>query len=883
MYGLVVEEKAEGGSHRAGGVRRWKGKAAAALPLIWVLQLLSLPSAAESMAVRKLMKEVELSALLTNPEYGLFKNEMVQDAKEPPEVIIPDTSVASDIAKKGKELKDLVDASRGKYFVERSVLHNIELLLDKVSDAGTKNALLLAKEGFNRLVNTDNEQKTRLNKVKRQITDVVRLALIPEDQLGQTKSDLTDLNNKFRLLNNEKEVVQQNLEETTKELQRSSKAQTGLRGTLATTLNDLKDIQKSLEDAKNQKNDMQKLLDDAKKKQNDMQKVLVDAQTNNKDLIANVRKTEKELTQANKEKILWKDVYDRSQAALSGQCSGGAFTDSTTLVKLIDENKALEAENTTLKDADDKLKDQNKALEAEQDTLNDQKKALKAENTTLKAEDDNLKDLLKDSKMEDNASRTTITDLQEKLKWANVGNAILAKRLDDTDSEPATLIFRYSLPPGPIDMPSMEVMTERMIANTNQVIDHVFSSLTPSFNRGDARRLKSARRRSVVNSNNVKIIGTCIKLGSGNFQRYGRFGDGLSAEEVDKAMAAMDVNDVTVQTYFGRGSAVMSDVVRAYPSLIRDAVAKSPGGKGLTLKQLVAPKAVASGVTPDPSRQTVISVRRDSFRPDINNDISISFLLMISREDLRSSVSSTSDDVDALGEALRSIIHHAVYDAATPLRGKIADDAFLPSRVLYLGSATKPSTGTADSEEKTKEFASGLPDAQVQAKFKQTPAGHVLVQLTIVGAGDGYAAATITAQEAFRHLRFQIDESPKKPIGRTASIVYATNSGANSGPASPDAGAELAAGRVIPVWLILVCVLVPVFVFAALLGIIWRAKRLACCCMPRYGTEAGSLEQSAEKISSELAGTEASSYGAGRRAWLKVCKTVDKFVTRHLV
>eukprot|EP00922_Rhytidocystis_sp_ex-Travisia-forbesii_P002599 GHVS01003855.1.p1 GENE.GHVS01003855.1~~GHVS01003855.1.p1 ORF type:complete len:814 (+),score=94.69 GHVS01003855.1:1057-3498(+) len=418
--------------------------------------------------------------------------------------------------------------------------------------------------------------------------------------------------------------------------------------------------------------------------------------------------------------------------------------------------------------------------------------------------------------------------------------------------------------------------------------------------RRDLRNRRKTTRQKPYDSNRAVVIGACMCKGPNEFQIYGKFGQGLDANSVKEAQTHMETNEIAVHCYFGTGAATLHEVVNAYPNVLHDAVFRSQGSSSsstteagpLSVKQLVAPKAKVASRRKH-FQKTYRYGRMDVYRPDLTDDQSISFLLRVSPEELADRVGPFSEDgIDDAGEALGPLLHRVVKDGVSRARGRdINDEAFQPSRVAYLGSATTSRLVTSadgnnnNGEPQTKRtmsFGEELHASCVGSRISAVSANRILLHFTIGGLGEHRASpGLVTAQEVFRHLKSQINDSPLNCIGSTAVIVYAITIAKSNNLLTVEPSSDI---QVIPAWLITVCVILLALLLAALWGVLWRCKRLTCCCMARYGTEAGSLEPSEDQIATTADFVKTGHVSSVfRPPWIRLCKTLDRLVTTHLV
>eukprot|EP00922_Rhytidocystis_sp_ex-Travisia-forbesii_P012419 GHVS01018724.1.p1 GENE.GHVS01018724.1~~GHVS01018724.1.p1 ORF type:complete len:531 (-),score=43.71 GHVS01018724.1:116-1708(-) len=412
---------------------------------------------------------------------------------------------------------------------------------------------------------------------------------------------------------------------------------------------------------------------------------------------------------------------------------------------------------------------------------------------------------------------------------------------------------------------------------------------------GATRRLATTRQLTAsitsVNPSRARFVGACLRRGEQEFKIYGQFGFGMEASTVEALKTKMGLNKVMVQCQFTAGegvsSAILSDVVAAYPGILRDAMSRSTSlGNNpvppLSLAQISGSKSTAVIY----SHEESVAASSAMFAPVVNHDYNITFLVRVFSRDLESGSLRSASDLDKLFAESHTVLHSLIKAGASRLRGgDIKPNDFSVDRVVYNGLAIRNSSdndccGDPSTYGRTPNFGVGLEDEQLHRKIAELADGGVLVHFGIVGLGnDIKPGTTITAQEAFHYLGEELPRSRERPIGSSAMIVLA----AKAFPPKSELALE-GSSQVIPLWLILLCLLIPVMAFAIVFGIVWESKRLSCGCMPRYGVEADRMPKTTAEFANQWSTPNSSgSATLVNRTWVRLSKAIDHFVVHYLV
>lgn len=327
--------------------------------------------------------------------------------------------------------------------------------------------------------------------------------------------------------------------------------------------------------------------------------------------------------------------------------------------------------------------------------------------------------------------------------------------------------------------------TESASPDFSEYLSLVDEVIEENLGEGTGGLPPGGRRLHGTDKRGARLMGICVRTGPHSFERRGRFGDGLDKDTVDRAIQSLGLGDVCAHTYYGQGQARLRDVAASFPGIVRAAVVlkkSSDGGPSdpPTVRQLMAPVPAAQtkqAIAPVPSRA-------GKFRPALNEDCNIAFLLKIESSDLAVHASGAkTEEMDDRAEALLARLHQTIVSTIENSRqnSSFSENSFAPERLAYRGGADRVEGGEEEEGEfakVTKQFGEDLHQSQVEAKLKEAKVGELVLHFVVTGVGlTGSSEEVVTAQEAFRHLKTQVNDSPLKPIGRSARVIYAANVG----------------------------------------------------------------------------------------------------------
>eukprot|EP00922_Rhytidocystis_sp_ex-Travisia-forbesii_P027302 GHVS01040019.1.p1 GENE.GHVS01040019.1~~GHVS01040019.1.p1 ORF type:complete len:1054 (+),score=103.28 GHVS01040019.1:400-3561(+) len=512
-----------------------------------------------------------------------------------------------------------------------------------------------------------------------------------------------------------------------------------------------------------------------------------------------------------------------------------------------------------------------------------------------------VQDELSATKQKLKAREADVADKLSEVKALSVGANIwtASYRRRSSHSDATVVVQLNSIKDDPLFRVDNRVFSESLAHGT----DTMLTAALASFTRGGGRRLRvTARELSITRvstkASRFQFVGACLRSGDNRFKIYGRFGVGMDPKTLEEVKQKLGWNKIMVQCRFassaeGVSSTMLSDVVAAYPRIMRDAISRATAPKdgnvpALSVEQITFP--TADKVLAHDAGGLKVTASR--FTSDLTYDGDITFLLRVLEHDLKPQSSSqrpTTHELDEMFIESPEVLRALVMAGLSKARGAAAVDDFSSGRIMYRGLAFghrrsdccprhQQSAGPP-----SRNFGVGLDERQLLNQLNETPDCYVLVHFRIVGIAASSTIldnSLISAQEAFHLLREELPNSRKSPIGSAATIVFAANTVDRQNQDSTMASSSNGKNKIIPVWLIVVCLLVPVLVFAVIFGVIWESKKLSCGCMPRYGVDVDSLPESRDCAAEPNISRNTS--GASR-AWVHVSKAIDRFVVRHFV
>lgn len=399
------------------------------------------------------------------------------------------------------------------------------------------------------------------------------------------------------------------------------------------------------------------------------------------------------------------------------------------------------------------------------------------------------------------------------------------------------------------------------------------------------------------------LRGFCLVTGNGGIESYGDFGAGTQEEQVSKMFRSLKSGEVGVHVEVtgmrkpqltklrNDATGAPAFTVEAAINAIKSDPESALGLSGNTRVELS--DSVISDNRIDADIRYKAEQFQDSYDPNVN------ILIFVSDYSKFGGLSDTevSDVITKL------IMSDYVSQEDDPILsdglGGGGGLIFDVERVVIRGRCIKVVQEDASQQKnslseagdsrnnvvRTSDFGIGMSSKpRVAAEVTLTKEGGLIHALLLGKQGGVYDKANaMSVDEAFRRMRRRIQESPSRVLGCAANLLYAETNHEYEDYALKDIERTSTFSRY-AVWVITLCVLLPIVFVAIVLGFIWKHKSCPCPAfgITRYGYCTDQPETSAENAQKN-AEQQSQGENFAKRSWYKITRTLDALVMKYAV